>query len=113
MKKLIAVFAVLINTLAFGQNANCIRVDYVESIGLDKSLDLDSALAEQLKGLLPDKIEMYNQLYLIGGYCVFRNFLCKRQHHIGQFLDRVIIFRIADVIDFSIRNITLVGDNAH
>jgi GLPGLI family protein len=84
MKKLVTVFAVLINTLTFGQNANCIRVDYVESIGLDKSLDLDSALAEQLKGLLPDKIEMYNQLYLIGNKGVYGTDKVKMEEQMAE-----------------------------
>nr|GFD53866.1 hypothetical protein [Tanacetum cinerariifolium] len=54
-----------------------------------------------------------DELDLVRGLAVFRVFGSECQHHAGQLADRIIVDRVADVIDLAAGLAILVGDDLH
>lgn len=79
MKKLVILFFVLVNGSLFGQQSSTIRVDYMESISLNNRFNLDSSISLDLKGLLPDKLDLYNQLYVQGSKGIYGTDVLKME----------------------------------
>ncbi|OMP12490.1 hypothetical protein COLO4_03126 [Corchorus olitorius] len=55
----------------------------------------------------------FHQLDLLGGVFVLVDLGGLFQHHVGQFTHRVVVRRVADVVDLARGHAVLVGDDAH